>query len=317
MDSLGASGASAEPPHAAWVKLETVCAPSHPGGRSGLLPELPEQARSGRARLTRRAIAAFIDESQVDITRRDAANAQDSDHEASSGQGPRRRATLDWQPRVVRKLGRAGIPGGFRNGGVRWPATIVPRRETSEAGRPNAISGPSDGRLDPSAAAAGHRVPAGREPGAPRTPRHGAPAVHGRRAPAPGREGSGPRPDHAARMIAAKYDGSETRRPPGRPPTASDVTEQLLTMARESPSWGYTRLRVNGDDKRTRGRWHTRGATASFMSAASCFLGRSRVCQARAMPWGRSPVPWRSSCRRSRRPTAIVRRDLDPLGEGE
>src|ERR1019366_331585 len=45
------------------------------------------------------------------------------------------------------------------------------------------------------------------------------------------------------RLIAAKYDGSETRRSPGRPPTASDVTEQLLTMARESPSWGYTRLR--------------------------------------------------------------------------
>ena len=38
------------------------------------------------------------------------------------------------------------------------------------------------------------------------------------------------------RMIAAKYDGSDTRRSPGRPPTASDVTKQLLTMARESPS---------------------------------------------------------------------------------
>ena len=45
------------------------------------------------------------------------------------------------------------------------------------------------------------------------------------------------------RMIAAKYDGSQTRRSPGRPPTASDVTKQLLTMARQSPSWGYTRLR--------------------------------------------------------------------------
>ncbi|HTB73680.1 MAG TPA: hypothetical protein VK762_10570, partial [Polyangiaceae bacterium] len=39
-------------------------------------------------------------------------------------------------------------------------------------------------------------------------------------------------------LIAAKYDGSKTRRSPGRPPTASDVTEQLLTMARERPSWG-------------------------------------------------------------------------------
>jgi transposase InsO family protein len=45
------------------------------------------------------------------------------------------------------------------------------------------------------------------------------------------------------RLIAAKYDGSKTRRSPGRPPTSNAVTEQLLAMARESPSWGYTRLR--------------------------------------------------------------------------
>jgi putative transposase len=45
------------------------------------------------------------------------------------------------------------------------------------------------------------------------------------------------------RLIAAKYDGSKTRRSPGRPPTPSAVTKHLLAMARESPSWGYTRLR--------------------------------------------------------------------------
>jgi hypothetical protein len=44
------------------------------------------------------------------------------------------------------------------------------------------------------------------------------------------------------RMISAKYDGSQTRRSPGRPPTASDVTKQLLTMARESPSWDLLAL---------------------------------------------------------------------------
>ena len=66
---------------------------------------------------------------------------------------------------------------------------IVPRRETSEAGRPIPIPRVPRRRLDPSAAAAGHRVPAGREPGAPRTPRHRTPALHGRRAQAPGREG--------------------------------------------------------------------------------------------------------------------------------
>jgi transposase InsO family protein len=43
--------------------------------------------------------------------------------------------------------------------------------------------------------------------------------------------------------IAAKYDGSRTRGTPGRPPASGDKVEQLLTMARENPSWGYTRLR--------------------------------------------------------------------------
>src|SRR5450432_3620920 len=65
MDSLGASGASAEPPHAAWVNLVTACAVSHPAGRSGLLPE--EQARRDRVRLARRGIGAFIDESPMHI----------------------------------------------------------------------------------------------------------------------------------------------------------------------------------------------------------------------------------------------------------
>jgi putative transposase len=44
-------------------------------------------------------------------------------------------------------------------------------------------------------------------------------------------------------MIAAKYDGSRTRGGPGRPATRGDKVKQLLTMARENPSWGYTRLR--------------------------------------------------------------------------
>jgi putative transposase len=44
-------------------------------------------------------------------------------------------------------------------------------------------------------------------------------------------------------LIAAKYDGSHERRSPGRPSTPPDATTQLLTMARENPSWGYTRLR--------------------------------------------------------------------------
>ncbi|MGH7437495.1 MAG: integrase core domain-containing protein [Polyangiaceae bacterium] len=43
--------------------------------------------------------------------------------------------------------------------------------------------------------------------------------------------------------VAAKYDGSRARVAPGRPRAHGDKVEHLLTMARENPSWGYTRLR--------------------------------------------------------------------------
>jgi putative transposase len=44
------------------------------------------------------------------------------------------------------------------------------------------------------------------------------------------------------RLIARKYDGSESRGP-GRPRTAEDIAELVVRMAKESPSWGYTRIR--------------------------------------------------------------------------
>jgi putative transposase len=44
--------------------------------------------------------------------------------------------------------------------------------------------------------------------------------------------------------VAAKYDGSRARSgAAGRPRSPDDRVGQLLTMARENPSWGYTSLR--------------------------------------------------------------------------
>ena len=43
-------------------------------------------------------------------------------------------------------------------------------------------------------------------------------------------------------LIAVKYDGSKNRSP-GRPPTAKDIGELIVRVARENPTWGYTRLR--------------------------------------------------------------------------
>jgi len=43
-------------------------------------------------------------------------------------------------------------------------------------------------------------------------------------------------------LVAAKYDGSK-KRGPGRPRTKQDITEIIVQLARENPTWGYTRLR--------------------------------------------------------------------------
>jgi putative transposase len=44
------------------------------------------------------------------------------------------------------------------------------------------------------------------------------------------------------RLIAKKYDGS-ARRSRGRPPTAQQIADLVLRMAKDNPSCGYTRIR--------------------------------------------------------------------------
>ena len=44
------------------------------------------------------------------------------------------------------------------------------------------------------------------------------------------------------RLVAQKYDGSQVRRP-GRPSTRPDIAALGVRMAKENPTWGYTRIR--------------------------------------------------------------------------
>jgi hypothetical protein len=44
------------------------------------------------------------------------------------------------------------------------------------------------------------------------------------------------------RLVAKKYDGSQTRRP-GRPTTKPDIAALVVRMANDNPAWGYTRIR--------------------------------------------------------------------------
>ena len=43
-------------------------------------------------------------------------------------------------------------------------------------------------------------------------------------------------------LIAQKYDGSGVRKV-GRPKTAAEIAQLIVTMARRNPGWGYTRIR--------------------------------------------------------------------------
>lgn len=44
-------------------------------------------------------------------------------------------------------------------------------------------------------------------------------------------------------LIAAKWNYSDRRQKPGRPPVSRELGELVLRMARENPTWGYDRIR--------------------------------------------------------------------------
>lgn len=45
------------------------------------------------------------------------------------------------------------------------------------------------------------------------------------------------------RLIAQKYDGSRSRKYPGRPRISEEIVELVIQFKRENPQWGYTRIR--------------------------------------------------------------------------
>jgi transposase InsO family protein len=44
------------------------------------------------------------------------------------------------------------------------------------------------------------------------------------------------------RLVAQKFDGSQQRKAPGRPPVAPELEALVVRMARENHSWGYDRI---------------------------------------------------------------------------
>ncbi|MFC2173748.1 IS3 family transposase [Acidobacteriota bacterium] len=73
-------------------------------------------------------------------------------------------------------------------------------------------------------------------------------------------------------LVGRKYDGSNDRRT-GRPPTAKEIAELVVRIARENPRFGYTRIR---DALRNFG--HT--------------IGRNTVKRI-LLEYGLEPAPWR------------------------
>jgi hypothetical protein len=43
-------------------------------------------------------------------------------------------------------------------------------------------------------------------------------------------------------MIAKRWNPSDKRKSPGRPPIAKEIEELVLRMAKENPTWGYDRI---------------------------------------------------------------------------
>ena len=85
-------------------------------------------------------------------------------------------------------------------------------------------------------------------------------------------------------LIAKKFDGSAARRRTGRPPTPEEIRALVLRVARENPSWGYTRIR---DSLKNVGHNLSRSTVANVLKHAGM----------EPSPGRRSGVTWRDFIR--------------------
>ncbi len=83
------------------------------------------------------------------------------------------------------------------------------------------------------------------------------------------------------RLIAEKWDYSAKRRDAGRPPVMKEIADLTVRIAREAPSWGYTRIQGALANLGPQGRSHDRGPDPHAARNRAC----SRPWQAHAMEY--------------------------------
>ncbi|MFC1642295.1 hypothetical protein ACFL5O_06360 [Myxococcota bacterium] len=69
------------------------------------------------------------------------------------------------------------------------------------------------------------------------------------------------------KLVAAKYNGA-SQRGPGRPRTGPEIAKLAVSMAKENPTWGYSRIRelsptsvIRSDATPSSASWQTRGSS--------------------------------------------------------
>ena len=79
------------------------------------------------------------------------------------------------------------------------------------------------------------------------------------------------------RLVARKFDGSKSRRYPGRPRIDSEIEQLVVRMAQENSDWGYDR--IAGAMASGQGTWETTLEARDFDSNANTIEGYYDIAQ--------------------------------------